>query len=142
MTEAEIRKYDPEDDGLKAIMGEQFQGNSAGKFLDDSKEHKDCSGKTGKFSQPRSKAVDAEFAQANEDTAECKSEAWEAEHRPMKPIASLAECARSVGFGGLTALLYYWESIGLMAESIAVPSMILSAALFGLGVGKFIGGRK
>jgi hypothetical protein len=104
MSAEEIRKYDPEETELKAIMGEQFRD---------------------KTQEAQEEPVSEEY---NED----------AKHRTS---INLAECARSIGFGGLTGLLFYWEQIGLMAESIAVPSMIVCAALFGLGIGKVVGKR-
>jgi hypothetical protein len=54
---------------------------------------------------------------------------------------SLKGCAKSVMlFGGLSVLVFYWQQAGLMAESIAVPSMCVCTALAGLGVGKNIRG--
>ena len=50
---------------------------------------------------------------------------------------NLKDCVQwVVGFGGLSFLLFYWEQAGLMAESIAVPSMCLCTALAGWGLGK------
>lgn len=50
---------------------------------------------------------------------------------------NLKNCVQWViGFGGLSFLLFYWEQAGLMAESIAVPSMCLCTALAGWGLGK------
>lgn len=40
-------------------------------------------------------------------------------------------------FGGLGCLIFYWKQAGLMAESIAVPSMCICTALFGWSIGKF-----
>lgn len=45
-------------------------------------------------------------------------------------------------FGGLNVLIWYWESAGLMDESIAMPSMIACAVLAGIGIGKVLGGKK
>lgn len=53
--------------------------------------------------------------------------------------SSLTECVKSsVPFAGLNLLIFYWAQTGLMAESIAVPSMCVCAALFGVGIGKFV----
>ena len=42
-------------------------------------------------------------------------------------------------FGGLSCLVFYWNEAGLMAESIAVPSIAVCTALAGFGVGKNVG---
>lgn len=39
-------------------------------------------------------------------------------------------------FGGLSFLIFYWMEAGLMAESIAVPSIAVCTALAGWGIGK------
>lgn len=39
-------------------------------------------------------------------------------------------------FGGLSCLIFYWNEAGLMAESIAIPSIAVCTALAGFGVGK------
>ncbi len=49
---------------------------------------------------------------------------------------SLKDCAKWCGcFGGLSFLIFYWMEAGLMAESIAVPSIAICTALAGFGVG-------
>lgn len=57
----------------------------------------------------------------------------------------LADCAKTTMlFGCLNVLIWYWETAGLMDESIALPSMLVCAALAGFGVGKIAvkGNRK
>lgn len=58
---------------------------------------------------------------------------------PAKPhnwMLGLASCAKwAVTFGGLNALIFYWQQAGLMAESIAVPCMWVCCALVGYGIG-------
>lgn len=127
MSAEEIRKYDPEDKGLKGIMGEQFHD---GKFPDNGEKPVDNSSYDGAFLKPRVRYVAAESAEENK--------VEDARFKPVRSSINVAGCARTVGFGGLTALLFYWEHIGLMAETIAVPSMIACAALFGLGIGKAV----
>lgn len=39
-------------------------------------------------------------------------------------------------FGGLNALLFYWQQTGQMQASAAVPSMCVCALLAGVGIGK------
>ena len=50
---------------------------------------------------------------------------------------NLKDCCKWVAcFGGLSLLLFYWKEAGLMAESVAVPSIALCTMLAGWGVGK------
>lgn len=52
---------------------------------------------------------------------------------------NLKECAKSsLIYGGLNMLIWYWEMSGLMDESIARPSSLVCAVLFGVGIGKFL----
>lgn len=60
---------------------------------------------------------------------------------PEKPepnwMDKLKDSAKwAAGFGGLSFLLFYWEQAGLMAESIAVPSMCICTLLVGWGAGR------
>ena len=51
-------------------------------------------------------------------------------------LDNLKACAKWVMvFGGLSFLLFYWKEAGLMAESIAVPSIAFCTMLAGWGVG-------
>lgn len=65
----------------------------------------------------------------------------DAKWEPAKPapnwLDNLKACAKSaLLFGGLSFLIFYWEKVGLMAESIAVPCIAICTALAGWGVGK------
>lgn len=75
-------------------------------------------------------------------TQKGKDKPVEAQWEPVKErnwMDNLRDCGKWViGFGGLSFLLFYWEMAGLMAESIAVPSMCLCTALAGWGVGKTV----
>ena len=54
----------------------------------------------------------------------------------------LRGCAKwAVGFGGLSFLLFYWNLEGLMASSVAVPSMCVCTLMAGFGIGKTAGGK-
>ncbi len=72
------------------------------------------------------------------------TEQWE----PEKPVPNfmdkLKACVKSsVLYGGLTFLIFYWQQAGLMASSIAVPSMCICTAMVGLAVGKAsMGGKR
>ena len=73
-------------------------------------------------------------------TQKVKDKPVEEQWQPTKEcnwMDNLKNCVKWViGFGGLSFLLFYWEQAGLMAESIAVPSMCLCTALAGWGLGK------
>lgn len=125
MSESEIRKYDPEETELKALFGEKFQDKSH---------------------EAHSEPVAAESDEVTEDTTACEKGTWSkpvecfnAHHDQIRKVTACAKTA--VVFGGLNLLLFYWEQTGLMAESIAVPSMCVCAALMGLGIGKVVGKR-
>lgn len=52
-------------------------------------------------------------------------------------------CKWGLLFGVLSCLVFYWKEAGLMAESIAVPTIAICTALAGFGVGKnATGGNK
>jgi hypothetical protein len=63
----------------------------------------------------------------------------DAEWQPIKRftwVDALTGCAKwALTFGGLNMLIFYWQLHGLMAESIAIPSMWVCCALAGYGVG-------
>lgn len=118
MSKNNINGLDPQDIGLKGIMGERFQGGSQ---------------QPGKFARP-SEGTNTTPA---EKKAQKPTEAhWEPtkEHNWMD---DLKECTKtSLLFGGLNLLIWYWQISGLMDESVALPCMLVCAALFGLGIGK------
>ena len=66
---------------------------------------------------------------------------WE----PVKEITwldKLKDCAKwTSGFGALSMLLFYWNLEGLMASSVAVPSMCVCTLMAGFGIGKTVGGK-
>lgn len=66
------------------------------------------------------------------------------EWKPVKErnwMDNLKDCVKSTAiFGGLNLLIWYWQIAGLMDESVALPSMLVCAALAGFGVGKSVVG--
>lgn len=85
------------------------------------------------------------FQDATEQPTEDKHEP-DAEWHPVKERTwtnGLKACVKSaIIFGGLTILIYSWQQAGLMASSIAVPSMCVCSCLMGLGIGKVLGGDR
>lgn len=108
--ENDINNLDPDDIGLKSIFGDNWRDSTK-------EEHKP---------QPKPKPV--------------RSHPMEAQYEPVTtgtPLDKLVDCVKWVlPFGGLSCLIFYWQQAGLMAPSIAVPSMCVCTLLVGLGVGK------
>ena len=112
--------FEREDMELKAIMG--------GKFVDE----------TAPISEAKAKPTTHKKTAEN-PTKKPMDEEW----HPVKPKNNLAECAKStLIYGGLNALILYWQINGLMADSIALPCMLVCAALAGWSIGKAFGGAK
>ena len=113
--------FEKEDMELQALMGEKFVDVTA----------------------PISEAVQVPTKPkktAEKPTHKPTEDNW----KPPKPAPNwmdkLKECAKSsFAFAGLNLLIFYWQNTGLMDESIALPSMCVCAALFGLGIGKVVG---
>lgn len=108
----DINNLDPDDIGLKQIMGSRFHDETKKPMVEPVTPRQ----------QSTIKATDApwEYVKPN----------W---------MDNLKACAKSVLlFGGLSVLVFYWQQAGLMAPSIAVPSMCVCTALAGLGCGKNI----
>ena len=112
------------DDGLKAVMGDRFHGET------------------------ETDAIVREHA-AKRRTAEgpgtCKNapkgeKPVKAQWEPVKPdpnwLDNLKACAKWTAiFGGLCVLFFDWQQTGQMAASAAVPSMCACCLLAGLSIG-------
>ena len=106
---------DPEDEGLKAVMGSQFQDVSTGSKPAPQKESK-CR----KVQQHRNVPVDASWVKLN----------------VISPMAKLKVCAKwALLFGGIGTLLFYWYLAGLLDPKAAIPSFVVCALGAGLTVG-------
>ena len=114
----DINHLDTNDEGLKAIFGGRFHDETS--------------------STPPAKAVEKPKAApraVQSGTGKAKDAKWE----PIKDITNmdkLKECVKWAAiFGGLNALLFYWQQAGLLDSKAAVPSMIVCALLAGLSIG-------
>ena len=80
--------------------------------------------------------------QAEKKVQNTAGKAVDASWAPVKEpnyMDNLKACAKAVVlFGGLSFLIFYWQQAGLMAESIAVPSMCICTALAGFGAGRTV----
>ena len=124
MNTNEINNLDPDDIGLKQIMGNRFQ-DATKPMVEPIRTESTSTSQTKTVAQkPISKAVDAQ---------------WEPARPEPNWMDNLKACAKSVLlFGGLSVLVFYWQQAGLMAESISVPTMCVCTALAGWGAGRNI----
>lgn len=128
MDNHEINHLDPDDIGLKAIMGNRFH-DATKPMVEPISTKSSNTTQTGKGAQkPTSKILD---------------KAMDAQWEPARPepnwMDRLKDCAKWVCiFGILSCLIFYWKQTGLMHESIAVPSMCVCTALAGWGAGRNI----
>lgn len=123
----DINHLDANDEGLKAIFGDRFHDETT---------EKPEAAKTTRKQNP-AKAVKAPAIEPKTEPAAAKECKW----NPVKPdpnwLDKLKACAMyTVGFGGLSILLFSWQQAGLMDSSVAIPSMCVCTALAGFGVGK------
>ena len=124
MSTNEINNLDPEDIGLKAVMGNRFHDETKKPMVEP-------------FATKPSNTTQAE-KKVQKPTEKAVDESW----APMKEanwMDNLKECVKWMGiFGGLSFLIFYWQQAGLMASSIAVPSMCVCTALAGFGAGRTV----
>lgn len=124
----DINELDVNDIGLKGIFGDRFH---------DETESKPTPTKSKEVSE--NTTTTAKVAQ--KPTRKPLGNLWE----PPKPAPNwkdkLRECVKWTGiFGGLSLLVFYWQQEGLMAASIAVPTMCVCTALACWGIGKNVAG--
>ena len=121
----DINDLDVTDAGLKGIFGDRFHDNTQPAMARPKKVYTNTT--------PLRKS-------AEKPTENPKDKPVEAEWHPVREwtwMDGLKDCAKWVClFGGLSLLIFYWKQTGLMAESIAVPSIAFCTALAGWGVGK------
>lgn len=127
----DINHLDTKDEGLKGIFCDRFHDMTAGQ-PSEPRTNKPC--KEANVAQKPTDGV-KETNVAQKPTEGVKDSKWE----PVKGITSLdklKECVKWAAiFGGLNALLFYWQQAGLLDSKAAVPSMIICALLAGLSIG-------
>ena len=124
MNANEINNLDPDDIGLKAVMGNRFHDETKKPMVEPVNTRTTNTTKAEKKAQkPTDGAVDASWAPV-------KNPNW---------MDNLKSCVKSVVlFGGLSFLIFYWKEAGLMAESIAVPAIAVCTAFAGFGAGRTV----
>lgn len=116
--------YEKEDRELAAMMGD--------KFIDET--------------VPLAQAQKETKKPTNIPEEKTAQKSMDAQWMPTKQrtfMDDLKDCTKStLLFGGLNILIWYWQEAGLMDESIAMPTMLVCAALAGLGIGKVLGVKR
>lgn len=112
---------DPDDLGLQAVMGKHFQDKT-------------------QESTPASEGVKKpEPIQAPTEKKSCRKvmdAAWVPVKAEPTDIQRVVNCAKgTVIYGGLSAVLFWWQQAGLLASEAAWPSFIVLALLAGLKIG-------
>ena len=116
----EINELDVTEAGLKAVMGHRFHDHTEEAVVWQ-KERKTAAKPEKVEQKPTQNAVEAQWEPVKERT-------W---------VDNLKDCVKWAAlFGGLSLLIFFWKETGLMADSIAVPSMCVCTALAGWGIGK------
>jgi hypothetical protein len=125
----DVNHLDPNDDGLKAIMGGRFHDAT------------EALASVAAAYQPAKKAAPAAKPAAPAKTEKVIDKEAAKQWEPPRPAPNyldrLKACAKwAVTFGALCCLFFYWQQTGLMAPAAAVPSMLTCMLLAGWGVGR------
>ena len=112
---------DPDDLELKMLMGPRFQDQT----------QETVSAPKGEMKQ--------EPTQAPIEKKSCRKvmdAAWVPVKAELTEPRRLADCARqTVLYGGISAVLFWWQQAGLLDPKAAIPSFIVLALLAGLKIG-------
>lgn len=120
----DINELDVTDAGLKGIFGDRFHDETERKSA--AEECKKASTNT----TPERKAVQKSAEKPVEDI-------WHPEKPKPNMMDNLIACTKRVLlFGALNLLIFYWQQKGLMAESIALPCMLVCAVMAGWGAAR------
>ena len=111
---------DPEDLELKSIMGNRFQDQTQ-EAAPAPKEEKKPEPQAPAKKKSCRKVMDAVWAPVKAEPTE---------------IQKVVACAKQAClYGGISAVLFWWQQAGLLASKAAVPSYIVLALLIGLQIG-------
>lgn len=129
MSNNDINNLDPEDIGLKQVMGNRFHDETRKPMAEP-------------FSTRTTNTI-PERKMAQKPVGKSVKEQWEPERPAPNWKDNLKSCVKAVAlFGCLSCLIFYWKEAGLMAESIAVPSIAICTALAGFGAGRSVRGKR
>lgn len=118
----DVNNLDPNDEGLKAVMGDRFHDATTGEPA------------------PAKKATPVQPVEER-PTRQTVKKVLPAKWAPPKPdpnwMDRLQACTKWAAiFGGMGTLFFYWQQAGLMDPAAAMPSMIACALLGGLSIGR------
>ena len=115
----DINELDVTDAGLKGIFGERF------------------------YDETESKPVVEETSKVSTNTTNERKAEQKGKEKPgvnwMDYLVAL--CKRVLLYGALIVVIYYWQKQCLVAETVALPCMLICSALAGWGAAR-IGVRK
>jgi hypothetical protein len=116
----DINHLDPNDEGLKAVMGNRFH---------------DATAELAKKTAPvTAKAVEEKHTQKKHTVPIAT---WEPVKHDPTQLERLKACGKSaILFGGLCLLFFYWQQTGLMDPKAAMPCMLTCTLLTGLSIGR------
>lgn len=119
---------DPDDLGLRAVMGKHFQDKIQESAPDPKGEKKAEPTKVSTEKKACQNVMDAALVPVKAETTE---------------IHRLVNCAKhTVLYGGISGLLFWWQQAGLLASEAAVPSFIVLALLAGLKIGSCMAAKE
>ena len=112
---------DSDDMELKKLMGSHFQDQTLEPTATPKGEKKPEQIQTRTDKKTYQKAMNATWTPVKAESTE---------------IQRLASCAKQTAlYGGISALLFWWQQAGLLASEAAWPSFIVLALLAGLRIG-------
>lgn len=112
---------DPEDIELQSLMGNRFQDLTQEPASAPNGEKKPEPAQVPVEKKACQKAMDAAWAPVKVERTE---------------IQRMMNCAKQTAlYGGISALLFWWQQSGLLASEAAWPSFIVLALLAGLKIG-------
>ena len=118
----DVNELDVTDAGLKAIFGDRFHDESEPEKAEPKKVSENTT-PTAKVAQKSTQKPTVDIGKYPITKPDFHKRLW-------------ASAKQAMLFGGLSLLVFYWQQAGLMASSIAIPSMCVCMALAGWGVGK------
>lgn len=134
--EKEVNNLDPEDIGLQQVMGNRFHDMTKKPMVEPFRTAT-TNTTNGKMVDPINTKYGDEVKMAKKSISKPMEAQWEPVKGEPNFIEKLTDSAKWVClYGGLSFLVFYWEQAGLMAHSIALPSMCVCTALVGWSIGK------
>lgn len=125
----DTNNFDPDDLGLKAVMGERFHDETA---------ESSTAAKTKAKATNTSNTEKTAHKPMQKPTSDFKADAtWKPEKPEPNWMDNLKDSVKWVAlFGSLNFLIFYWQQAELMDSSIATPCTWVCLVLCGYFIGK------